>query len=208
MPDMGTPHLKRAARLLRVDREINAGAAQKTNARCLVARTRACPRAPARRRAGGSAHGAQAAVGHTPASRPRPPRHAARPSADTCASPKARPRPAVRRASAARSRPRLPLALALWSPPVVDLHEGVGPPPIPRRIWAVVVDAIDRLAGRRIADAVVETQEGLPLVVDVDAASTISVVPRMIGIFATLPHAFPAIVNPGLRHAVRGEASL
>ena len=53
-----------------------------------------------------------------------PPRHAARPSADTCASPKARPRPAVRRASAARSLISLPgarlsarafaIQLAIW----------------------------------------------------------------------------------------------
>src|SRR5262249_40680478 len=85
---------------------------------------------------------------------------------------------------------------------VGDLHRWGCPSAIPRRVGAVVVDAIDGQAGRRIAHIGIEIFEAQPVFANRDAATAVIGIAFIVWIKATLQHGTPNPVNSGPTHAV------
>ena len=110
------------------------------------------------------------------------------------------------RTGAGSLREKLPIAPSRLRPtlaPVVGLFLSRGPSAVPRRIRAVIVDAVNGHASRRLTHVLQERLKGQPPITNPNATAAVSVKGGISLIQAPPLESAPYVVGASVSHAVR-----
>jgi hypothetical protein len=86
---------------------------------------------------------------------------------------------------------------------VAHLNRSSGPAAVIRRVWTVVVDAVERHLRPWLAHVSKEVLELRPTLADRDSTPSVVAEEAIVGVGAPLPHPVPNTMHPTAAHAVR-----